>query len=210
MSLESVTAFASVATVLIVAATAIAALVQLRHLSAANQINAMLSTGQEINDEAFHNAATLVRQRLGGAMQDPVFRDYLVAYNRGQRSRDVGPEYLNLHRAALLLGNRFEEFGLLIKSNVVRRELFLDVFAWIVLREWRQLSELNSFARAASGNGRIWDNFEYLAVLAEDWLNGHASVYPRGMRRMPDSNRWPIATEGKADDTATGEPTPRG
>jgi hypothetical protein len=48
MSLELLNAIGTLLTVTIVAATAIAALVQLRHLRAGNQINAMLRIGEEL------------------------------------------------------------------------------------------------------------------------------------------------------------------
>ncbi|MDQ2680235.1 MAG: hypothetical protein M3Y21_04315 [Candidatus Eremiobacteraeota bacterium] len=43
MTVEQISAAASVATVVVIAATAIAALIQLRHMSAGNQLDAILS-----------------------------------------------------------------------------------------------------------------------------------------------------------------------
>ena len=206
MSLELLSAIGSLATVIIVAATAIDALVQLRHLSAANQINAMLETGNEINDKEFHDASFMIRQHLDGAMNDPAFRDYLVAYNHNRPFAGVPAEYLDLHRAVLLVGNKFEEFGVLVKSDIIRRDLFLDVFGWLVMKHWRQLSELNAFVRETTGVPGIWENFEYLAVLAEDWSSVHVSLYPKGIRRMSDANRWPIVGAAASDDPPTSDP----
>ena len=52
MSLELLNALASLLTVCIIAATAIAAMVQLRHLRAGNQITAMLAIGEELSGKA--------------------------------------------------------------------------------------------------------------------------------------------------------------
>ncbi len=49
MSLELTNNLGTVTTVVIVAAAALAGLVQLRHLRAGNQINAMLTIGEELS-----------------------------------------------------------------------------------------------------------------------------------------------------------------
>ena len=54
MSLELINTFATLLTVAIIAATAVAAMVQLRHLRAGNQINAMLAIGEGTKRAALH------------------------------------------------------------------------------------------------------------------------------------------------------------
>jgi hypothetical protein len=192
MSLELVNALASLVTVIIVAATAIAALVQLRHLRAGNQINAMLSIGEELGSKTFTDAGFLVRQKLEAAQDDPHFRDYAIAYARGQSTSDGGPGFEQLLSSMNLVGNAFEELGILVKNGIVDKGLFLDRYSWVILRNWKRSEKLLALAREASGLVAPWENFEYLAVLSEDWLKHNPSSYPNGIRRMVLHNPWPL------------------
>jgi len=60
MSLELINAVAGLATVTIVAVTAVAALIQLRHLRAGNQISALLSVA--ICQSFRHGSRTIARR----------------------------------------------------------------------------------------------------------------------------------------------------
>ena len=53
MSLELVNTFGTLLTVAIIAATAIAAMIQLRHLRAGNQINSLLMLGEQFESREF-------------------------------------------------------------------------------------------------------------------------------------------------------------
>ena len=191
MSLELVNTLASLFTATVVAAAAIAALIQLRHLRAGNQINAMLSIGEEFNEPRFTDARTFCRTHLAAALDDPLFREYFRSYGRDAAVvPEVNPQYQKLREAAVLLANACEELGILIKKGVIDQELFLDRYCWVILDFWKQLGALVVAAREATGNPAIWENFEYLTVLSDDWLRDHPTSYPKGARRMP-VKRWP-------------------
>jgi len=192
MSLELVNALASLLTVIIVAATAIAALVQLRHLRAGNQINAMLSIGEKMSSQAFTDAGLLVRQKVEAAQDDPRFRDYIIAFARGQAVSDVGVGFEQLVNSINLVGNSFEELAILVKGGIVDKGLFLDRYALVIVGHWKRSVKLLALAREASGQVAIWENFEYLAMLSEDWLKHNPSLYPSGVRRMSVRNPWPL------------------
>jgi len=119
MSLELVNTFGTLLTVAIIAATAIAAMVQLRHLRASNQITAMLSIGNQFESAEFRNAATLVRRDLDAALEDPAYREYTIAMTRRTRIPAVPKEYDDLFNAASLVGNTFEELGILVKNGII-------------------------------------------------------------------------------------------
>ena len=192
MSLELINTLGTVTTVVIVAAAAIAALVQLRHLRAGNQINAMLSIGDEFRRPEFIEADLLLAQKLQAAIDDPVYRDYEIARSRAQTPTDVKPEYVELRQASVLIGNSYEELGILVKNGIVDARLFLDRYSWRILMIWRRLEPVTALARDATQLDTIWENFEYLAVLSEDWFKKGASTYPKGMRRMRLQNAWPV------------------
>src|SRR5215469_1701033 len=91
MSLDFINSVAPLLTVVIVAATAIAALVQLKHMRAGNQITAMLSIGEEFSGKLFADAANLLRAKLNAAMEDPVYREYEAAMSAGGLRRRWAP-----------------------------------------------------------------------------------------------------------------------
>ncbi|MBV8365084.1 MAG: hypothetical protein JO194_01150 [Candidatus Eremiobacteraeota bacterium] len=185
MSLELINTVGSLLTACIIAATAIVAIVQLRHLRASNQISAMLNIGEELRDPEFTRALHLIRTQLDSAVQDPLFRAYSDAWDHGDPLPDVPESYEQLRNAATLVGNAYEELGILVKNGIVDRHLFLDRYSWTISNAWGRLALVTADSRAATGQQALWENFEYLAVLSEDWIRDHGSVYPKGVRRMP-------------------------
>ena len=173
MSLELINTLGTLTTVVIVAATAIAALVQLRHLRSANQINAMLSIGDQLDRRAFREALYLVARRLESAFQDPAFRNHVAAIARGLAPPEVSEDHLELRHAAQLVGNTYEERG--------------------IIRAWDGLQNFTAFFRNAAGADHLWENFELLTVTAQDWRKQYPSgIYPRGVRRLAMHNPWPV------------------
>ena len=102
------------------------------------------------------------------------------------------PEYEEVRQAVNLLGNAYEELGILVKQGIVDKELFLDRYCWVISANWKQVVKAVADARADAGQPAIWESFEYLAVLSDDWLRDHASTYPIGLRRMPLPERPPL------------------
>lgn len=193
MSLELLNTLGTFITVAIVAATAIAALVQLGHMRAGNQINAMINISEYFNKSQFTDAQDLINRKLAAALEDPAFRDYLAALLQGQTPPEVLPEYGSLRRAMLLVGNAYEDLGVLVKSDIIDKSLFFDRYAGIIIGAWRRLKTYTAFSREVTGKMALWENFELLTVLSEDWERLHPSVYPAGVRRLPLDNPWPVA-----------------
>ena len=192
MSLELVNTFGTLLTVAIIAATAIAAMVQLRHLRAGNQINAMLSIGNQFDDKEYRAADALVQLKAGSALDDPRYRDYEISVSRGLAVPTVPEDFPQLRSAMNLIGNTYEELGILVKKGIIDKELFLDRFSWPIAQSWKRLAPFTAFSRDVIANDAIWENFEYLAVLSQDWMVDHPTTYPAGMRRLEIHNPWPV------------------
>ena len=193
MSLETLSAFASVLTVLIVGATAIAALVQLRHLRAGNQINAVLTIGDKFLEPQFTEARELVRTGAGPALEDPRFRDSVIARARGESLAHVSAEQLAILAAINRVGNMYEEVGCLVKNGVVDEWLLLDEYVTQVVGTWTRLEPYLALTREAANDIGIWDNFEYLTVRARAFLAEHLTTYPKGTPRIALKNPWPLS-----------------
>jgi len=168
MSLELLNTGGTLITVIIVATAASAALVQLRHLRAGNQINAMLAIGEELNARPSLDAAALTRNRLMTSLNNPEFRTYSVARHRGQSTPDESPEYVELRAASHLVANTYEELGILVKRGIVDKEMFLDLYAWQIVGRWKRMEAYIALTREAAGQNALFENFECLAVISED------------------------------------------
>lgn len=196
MSFESLNTSASLITVVIVAATAIAALIQLWHLRQGNQINAMLSIGDKFQGQEYAQAQLLMFTKLALAMQDATFRDFIVAVRRAAVVPEVDPEYIALRRAAMFIGNTYEELGLLVKKGIVDQDLFLDRYCNVIIGSWKRLAVFLAFIRDMADDQAIWENFELITVLSEDYSKRYQSTYPKGVRHLPLVNAWPVTDAG--------------
>ncbi len=190
MSLELINTLGTVTTVAIVAATATAALVQLRHLRAGNQINAILNVAELINGPTFDEATNLIGTKLAAALEDPAFRNYWLAALRRETLPAVDPVYVELRGAILTVANTYEQLGVLVRNRIIDQTIFVEGFCAPILGLWQRLSNLTAFLREGEDDQALWENFEYLAVLSEDWLRQHTTTYPQGMRRLQIQNPW--------------------
>ena len=71
MSAEWVTAIATLGTFIVIAASAVAALMQLRHMRGSNQIVALTECRETMESETFQNAREFVLMVLPELLKDP-------------------------------------------------------------------------------------------------------------------------------------------
>jgi len=182
MSLELINTFASLATFLVIAATAIAAIVQLRHARSSNQIialNELLGTQQT---PEYKEARHFVHTKLPELLRDPAFRHQLVAYMNKER---VTPEIETQIVRITVVADFYENMGLLVKRGFIDRDSVLDCWAYHLTAEWGRLEPVILRCRRAAGSS-LWENFEYLVVLAQNWKAAYPNgSYPVGVKRIP-------------------------
>lgn len=184
MSLELLNTLGTLTTAAIIAATAIAALVQLRHLRAGNLITALLTIENEMDNKDFRDAESLVRDQLPGLLQQHDFCKYCFEYTRRAHVTEADDRYAKVYRAAVLIANTFENLGALVKRGIFDRNLFLDIYCDIVVGFWNDLEGFTAIRRAAAGFNVIYENFEYIAVISRRYVDAHASAYPKNMERL--------------------------
>ena len=86
---------------------------------------------------------------------------------------------------------------------MVDRDLLLDMHGESITALWNALSEVMAISREAHGSA-VWENFEYLTVLAQDWIAKHpAGTYPANVRRIDVPNKWRVADIEYAASLAT-------
>jgi hypothetical protein len=196
MSLELVSVLASVGTFIVIAATAIAAVIQLRHMRNSNQLEGLLNVLARVENASFNHWVTEAQQQLPQMLADPRYRQSVLdnTYNR-----DVS--WLNL-------ANSYEWVGSLVKNRLIPEDSFMDVYSGRVLHAWSIMEPMAALIRSRphSGGKGIWENFEYLAVRAEDWARKHAGgTYPKRARRMDLSRYSTSIYPSNTSDGATSE-----
>jgi hypothetical protein len=167
MTPELLSAIFAGATFVVIAASAIAALVQLRHLRASNQLAGMLEASRVWNDPTVSAWFTFVRDELPRKLEDPDFLASLLA------SRVDRTAHIELHVA-----DYFEQIGCYVKYGLIDDRPFLDLASSRIMESWEALWPVTQLRRERSGPV-AYENFEYLAVLARDWVRQHPQgAYP--------------------------------
>ena len=184
MNLEMVNTVASVGTLLVIAATAVAALVQLRHARSSNQIVALTECREVLESEAFANALRFVERRLPELLKDPATRARLM----------VAPVDEDL-RAVNVVGNFFESMGSFVKHDIIDKEIACDLWSGIVVSAWDSLVPVLAIYRRVAAPA-LWENFEYLAATMQAWNAMHPEGgYPASLPHLPVVDVWKNADE---------------
>jgi hypothetical protein len=196
MTAEMLTAVASLATAVIIAATAVAAVVQLRHMRAGNAIEAILSFRNIIEDEQHRRATNILRTGdLERAMADSNFRRFLYRRLKQQPTDGVPQSYVDLYDSATLMGNCYELIGGMIRNKVAPPDIFLPNYWWAVVGTWDRMASWIALMRHYSGSDGMYVDFEFLTVLSREWGENHPDSYAHGYARMPMKNTYPLAQE---------------
>ena len=184
MTLELWNTFATFGTFVVIAATAIAALVQLRHARSSYQIAALAELQAESATPRFEVAVSATRTELRAKLEDPEFR-----YQLSHRSVRTAENRAYISKVTTV-GDLYEVFGLLVKNGLLDRELALDFWAARAAASWANLAPATALLRREQGD-TVWENFEYVAVLAQDWLTAHPTgAYPVKTRRIGLKDEW--------------------
>lgn len=172
MSAEWLTAIATAGTFVVIAASAIAALLQLRHTRGSNQIVALTECRETLESQEFQDAREFVSTRLPQLMRDP------------EMQRKLGQAFFPAElRPAGNVANFFESMGAFVRFNIIDRRIACDLWCTVVVSSWNALLPVTRIRRKLDPG--IWENFEYLAVLSQDFMDRYPSSYPARMRRMP-------------------------
>jgi hypothetical protein len=178
--LELLNTGVGIATLLVFGGTAVAALVQIRHLRASNELDALLRITELMRADALQDAFRYVETELAAKLADPAYRRELG--KRGFVDARRHPE--------MDVCNWFNEVGTLVKNQLIDEHTFLDLFNRLVTYYWNRLEGVVAVLRRERGPGQ-YENFEYLAMLAERWQARHPhGAYPAGAKRLETSDPW--------------------
>jgi hypothetical protein len=172
---DVINSVAQVGTLFVVLATAIAGIIQLRHLRASNELEALLRLTEQLREREMREAFAYVQAELDTKLQDPAYRAELA---------HIG--FIDSHRHPEMDAcNWFNYIGSLVKNRLIDERIFLDLFARLVTYYWTRLAPVVAIMRRERGPSQF-ENFEYLARLAIVWKAEHPQGrFPPHVERMP-------------------------
>lgn len=180
MTLEVLSTASAIGTFVVITATAIAAVVQLRHLRAQNQLTGLLTVLARVEDPQFNQWVDGAREMVKARLPDAAYRRAILdgTYERTNNS------WLNL-------ANSYDWVGGLVKFKLIPEEPFLDTYAGRIQQAWSIIEGIVPLVRSRAGPA-VWENFEYLVVRARQWSAVHAhGAYPKGAPRLHIDVTWP-------------------
>ncbi len=184
MSLELVNALVTFGTFLVIAATAIAAIIQLRHARSSNRIAALNELRETMETADFIAAEAFVMIDLSSKLQDPAFRYQLLP--RVKKTDETRA----LRSKMSKVGNFFEGMGMLVKAGLIDKSLVVEMWSDVIIGAWGELAPVTAIGRRTAGDALL-ENFEYLTVLSQDWMAAHPKgTYPADTRRIGLKDEW--------------------
>jgi hypothetical protein len=177
MSYELLSAIAAIGTFVVIAASAIAALIQLGHLRSSNQLQAVTALARDMDAVVPHLG--FVYNELATKMNDPAFREEIAQLV----NPDAHPE--------LSMALFFDRFGMLVRLRLMEERLIFEhgTGATAIIIGWHKLEDVIAIRRRHAPDA--YRNFEYLAVRAQAWLARYPhGAFPATEPRLPISDRW--------------------
>jgi hypothetical protein len=185
MSLELWTTAAAVGTFFVIAATAVAALIQLRHMRGNNQIAAALAINQVTEGDEFQMARRSIHENLPDRLKDINYRQELARTGR------VG-------REMQFVGNYYELIGIFVKNGLVDEKLACEMWSNEIIGDWKLMAPVIAILlRKREPFG--WENFEYMVSLCQRWKARFPDgKFPRNRQRVQLDDVWLAEDEAAA------------
>lgn len=93
---------------------------------------------------------------------------------------DLSEEYRRLS----VVANYFENLGLLVKTGILDAGIVCELYCSVISDCWDAFGPIVAQRRAVLDLPSLWENFEYVAALSQEWLERHPNGnYPQGVRR---------------------------
>lgn len=180
MTGDYLTAYATLGSVAVISASAMAALVQLRHMRASNELEAVLALQEDFRSPEVQAALHYAQEQLPRKLDNEQYRNELAAI--GFISVDRHPE--------LTACNWFTQMGTFLKHGLITEATVMDLYARLIRYYWKALSPAIAIMRRKRGDGQ-YSEFEFLALRANVWLERHAQgTLPRRLARSPLPDPW--------------------
>jgi len=175
MSWEEVAALSAFGTLIVIAASAVAAIIQIRHMRSSNQMTSSLGLVERWATPEYRELINYITSgELEERLKDPNYRKSLA---RVPGDRLAHPE--------IVLLDFWEFFGSQVKLGSMSETSFMDVASSQCIIVWRKLTPVIAIIRRVRGP-EVYDNFEYIASRSMMWEAKHPDgTYPKGTPHLP-------------------------
>lgn len=181
MSALNLNTLVTVLTLAIIAATAAAGLIQLRHMRRANELQGLLTVLVRVEDMALQDWLMATQRLVKERMPDAEYRASIV---NGTYDRANNPW--------VQMANSYEWVGSLVRARLIPEEAVMDVYRGRVIRAWETMESIIA-VRRRNGDNRVFENFEYLYMRAKTEqaaLVGKVTPFPRNTPRAVLRDPW--------------------
>jgi len=179
MSSTEISTLVGLGTFFVITITAIAAVIQLRHLRRANELEGLLSVVARIDSMDFQTCVDETRRLVADRMPDPEYRRSLLD---GTFERANNPW--------LQLGNAYEWLGTLVRWQLIPERALMDMYAPNIIAAWKSMEPIIVVIRRKPKNAALMENFEFLYVRSRQSLDQTPSRYPADTPRAELRDEW--------------------
>lgn len=177
MSLEGLNTLAAVGTFVVIAATAIAAIVQLRHLQRGNWLAVQLKILEMWNSETIQEPYDYIKTVLPEKLKDAKYRAEL----------EYGPIDRSVHREMVILDWN-AHLGLMLERGALD-ETFLQMYEPAIVLCWKQLAPVLALLRRHRDEHGI-EQFDYLVARTMAQRAKPRKDIFAGLERPPTVDDW--------------------
>ena len=184
MSLELVNTLGTVFTAAIIGATAIVAVIQLRHIRASNEVTAFNEALELWYSQPVQHGFRFIQHELKQKMDDPQFR----------RELDSASVVDHTMHPELNVLDYFDNMGVMVSLGMLREEVILHPASQLLGDLWTTLSPTIAIMRRKRGP-QLWVSFEYLAHRARFWQQRYPNGFQAGRwHGLPNPDVWSADT----------------
>lgn len=165
MTWEAVSALAAVFTGVIIAATVLVGIRQLRltqetleHLRRATQLEGAMKINADLNSPEFHESQLFILNDLARCMEDPAFRATVKL---------AGMADTQLHKELIVM-RAYERVGVYVRYGLIDGAVIYDYSLAVIIGTWEELADVTAIHRESLGPA-MWENYEFLYEDGKAW-----------------------------------------
>ena len=175
MNWEELSAVSTFLTLIVIGATAIAAVLQLRHMRAGNALTGFIGMMDRwAGQEGRATQAYIFNGELDRQLCDPEYLKEMERQGFGDRTKHPELAYLDF----------WESLGMFVKLRYFPEDVVFESGGPVAIMTWQKLRPVIAAIRKTRGQ-TAYDSFEYLVARAMRWERRHpGGYYPSNADRL--------------------------
>jgi hypothetical protein len=173
VGVEYVAAIATILSSIVVIVGAFAAVRQLRHLRASNEVAVLQNVLNRYESSDVMESHRFITGELAERMDDPAFIAALSGSGLSGDARKLNPAL-----------DFWESVGAFVRAGAISQESIMYGFSYLAVSYWRLAAPAIDVLRRAQ-DPSVCEHFEHVAALSTRWLEAPRSERQKGLLRMP-------------------------